>query len=83
MRSLESRLEKLEQVLVKPEEQFIIHMVVWDMPDDTRGEPIGYLVNGKVYPNDEHIGEAIRRDYPPSKGKTTHFVLWEPTCAEK
>lgn len=77
MRSLESRLEKLEQALAKHEKNFIIHRVIWDVPDDTRGEPVGYLVNGKVYPNDENIGEAISADMGVPK---THCirVLWEP-----
>ena len=77
MRSLESRLEKLEQALAKHEENFIIHRVIWDVPDDTRGEPVGYLVNGKVYPNDKNINEAIRADLG-DVGENCIQTLWEP-----
>lgn len=80
---LKRRIEKLEQCFVKPE-RFILHTVSWDGPDDDkRGGPIGYLLDGKIYPNDDNLVEAIRRDYPPSKGKTTHRVLWEPIYKPK
>lgn len=53
MSTLANRVTKLESKLGTEEEKsFILHTVSWDEPDDDeRGEPIGYLLDGKIYPN--------------------------------
>lgn len=71
MRQLRKRVDKLEPMF-KPEETIVIHRVIWDGDN-----PTGYLLDGKVYPNDDTLEDAIHRDYPPLQGKVIR-VLWEP-----
>ena len=75
--ALSNRIKKLESALGVEEETIIIHRLIRDMPNDTRGEPIDYLVNGKIYPNEKNINEAIRADLGDVDAHCIQ-TLWEP-----
>ena len=82
MSTLANRVTKLESKLGTEEENIIIHRVIWEAPNDERGEPTHYLVNGKLYKNDDTITEAIRADLGDVDAHCIR-VLWEPYYAEK
>ena len=81
MSNLANRIEKLESKIGTKEEVILIHRVIRDMPNDARGEPTHYLVNGKLYKNDDTINEAVRADLG-DVGENCIQTLWEPIYAE-
>ena len=77
MSILENRISKLEKHLMVDDENIVIHRVVWDGE-----EPTHYLVEGKLYQNDGHIGEAIKADHSDWGKEKCIRVLWEPVTIE-
>lgn len=75
MSNLANRVAKLENKFGVEEKTFIIR-VIWDGE-----EPTHYLVNGKLYKNDDAISEAIRADLGDVDAHCIR-VLWEPINVE-